>query len=1640
MAGERKPPGGDDGTIEVDDLFDELFEEGPKTDPTMPAIADEVTLEISAEPPDAGGDPNEANVPLEGEPPTAFAPPLPEMTAEIWQAGIQALVSVPDTTAPLSPTRDEWLAEARLFRAEGAIAEAPTWAARCLIAAARAAQAAGESTEAAAVYDEALERTPGAPDALRGRARLAESAGDFDEAHALWARLAVAAETPDERAFYGALSAEWTLARRGALPAVALDAMAPGPARALALVEESLRGGKATNVASALGAAGRAVGGTFGAALLQAAARFAAVGLDATSASGYEAAARQLDPNADGGLLGRLRDAARMDARGAAKIVAEVMASLPPASALARAVGRWTAALHRRRGDIAAAGAIYAGFGPATVASARDRIDFDVANGLALDEASLGRLRAAATTAVSAANLTWIEAGDLLRRGEHAAAGALLARAIEAQPDAVPLGLLAEELAALAPDPAVRVPALDLWLRSDPARRAEAALALADARDSGGAGNVLAARAALQTAVESAPGSALFWTVAAADARSGRRADAAATLDYGAEMWAGSTLPPGLRACAAAKIGFGDPARALAAFGAAGEGLSDVGRALGSVAVARFAERAGDHQALRAALDAATATPAPAPELPMHRADLAIQRASSFPIEDAAARTRALGQALDAVPNHPVALPLYLLEPGVESNAAAAAVAAAGAAAEPSSAARRLYSLAAGSILSLDDDGEAAFLHASELAATSPADREARGAVARAAARLPAGARRRAMAELPLDAAPNPATQVDEALRLAIGEARIEVGDLERAAQALLPLADGRFGADARRASVRLGTGTEGLPPGLLVGPPDRAADATRAGLTSMAELARAGRWEDLLAALEKAPPHEAQAGAVTLAFLALVAEGHDLPNASKRLSAAAVQASRPAESSDTALGLSDLARVAESDDDAGLRLSAYDLAIGRFGVSESERRAAAFAHAGRARLEEATGWAEGAAHWRAALTAEPTFLPAALALRRDAARRGDEAEAAAACETEAASLLVPAHRVRALLLAAALVSENRAADPVAIVARDNRALELLRAALAIDPTHEGAFEKLRELLVRLGDATALSAALAARIEIAGNPFEVTSLRLARADLLAGPLADAADARAELELVLRKQPEHARALAKLSDLLWQSHAWAEAGEIYLKRTMVERDPGMLREIFLRLGQIYSERAPDAKRAATAYERVLSVDPENYEALRALSDLYLTEGDTKLALPVTDRLVARETDPARRTGFRVRLGEILMHAGDMRRAGTELRRAVDEAPRNVAAVSALAQFFERARDPSGRRTVLDRAVGLLRIDLEGNRAASLDPGTLRALASLLALREKPHAALAAAQLFAALDSGASAGRAAATRAGRSLAALRQPEIDERSFPQGLPPGIRQILLLLGPALRPSGQDLGQKLARHGVARADRKPRGAAPRPVFEAVAAELGIGDFDLYVRTSAAAAGPVPLRAEPGNPPAIVIGASLAELGPAALRFAAARTLRLTATHLDTLLAIPTEEAGALLVGIIRNFVPDYRHAEVRDTLVVAEAARVDRLIPRKLKQQVLPFAIESAGPFDLAALYAAVRDGANAAGLLASADLPAALSVVLALSGSVTAKSASASEPGLTLAAIAASPEALTLLRFAVSDDYDDLARALEG
>ncbi len=147
------------------------------------------------------------------------------------------------------------------------------------------------------------------------------------------------------------------------------------------------------------------------------------------------------------------------------------------------------------------------------------------------------------------------------------------------------------------------------------------------------------------------------------------------------------------------------------------------------------------------------------------------------------------------------------------------------------------------------------------------------------------------------------------------------------------------------------------------------------------------------------------------------------------------------------------------------------ELAAARF-TQEQATVALAVVDSMRARLADDAGdRASAAEHWRAALVVDPGCLPAARAIRRDVARRGDLALALDATEAEAACLRVPEHRVHALLLAAALAEDAarglqmRRRRPARVSIYRRRAIALLRAVLEIDPAHEGAFEQLRTLL-----------------------------------------------------------------------------------------------------------------------------------------------------------------------------------------------------------------------------------------------------------------------------------------------------------------------------------------------------------------------------------------------------------------------------------------------------------------------------------------------------------------------------------------------------------------------------------------------
>ncbi|HEX3698224.1 MAG TPA: hypothetical protein VH374_22825 [Polyangia bacterium] len=1514
-----------------------------------------------------------ADEPPPEDPVSLVVEPLPEMGEEPWRGDLRQVVAVPETLPPTEAASPAyWKTFGRQLIDELSVADTAAQQADLTVAAARAAERSGDGDDALGLYDDALILQPGHAAARRARFRLLEARGDRDGAFVALGRL-VDAVSGDERTFYRTVQAEWALAR-GEKAAAAMPA---GLSRWLAEAELAIRRDDPAAAAGSLEQAAYAVGGTLGAALLTAAARLHTVAGDVSTAAEQRFVAARLGGTTVAGLIGRLPDVARMsvdDEPGAAAALDELLSALPPSSALGRGVARWAARLARRRGDEARAAQILAAAAGAgdSPSLRRDRLELAL-GGRVFDRAVTETLVAAVAAdsdADARASLAWRQARALANAGDEAQALSIAETTLGESPAAVPLALLAEATAAGSTGDQ-RALALRLWAAHDPARVATASWALAQA-----AGPASDAWREVARVWPSVPA---FWKWSAASWAGGDAAGAARALEAGLETGAVGGLGPAWGERVAELSAAGSPARSPIA----------------------LSNDKGD-DGTEADADVAT------------RAATLLERALAIPAADRNGRSEALEKVLAVAPEHPIALALLLVQGAHRPDAVATALWTLGTTAPGDgegsidSDEQRRAQLQAVEWLIQGSNRLRALELARTLGARHPDWPPARDVLRQLAVTGPSQSERARLLLSVVD----PASSAAAALLLA--EAHEQLGEREEALALFRRLAPSEFAGDAQRGLARLENTHEESP--------------VSARFDGWLQAARAGRWGELCDRLENEPPTEEIAGAGTLYLAALLDDGRRDGKRSGRLireafAAASVRRGGAGPGLMPALRALDAA-LAQPDATPGEVVGAAQAVATRIarGEGRSAPRSAAAALVDAALALQARAHVEQAETLlRAALAHDPHSLPALAGLRSLLVDSPSWRDVVDLCEREAALLRVPAYRAATLLFAARVVLARGADDP-------SRAVSLLRQVLSIAPDNQDAFARLRVVLEEAGDDARVVELLAARIAAATNPFEITALRLARADRLSARLGDRAGARAELAAILHKEPQHRRALSRLADLQYEDGAFAEAAELYISRARSERAPERLREIFLRLGRIYMHQLPDAKRAAGAYGRLLQLDAANREALEALSDLYTAAGENKNALVVTERLVELEHDGARRVAYLVRLGQLWERAGNPRQAGAHFRRAVDEAPRDLQALGELARHLERTHDFAGRRVLLDHALSVLRFEIHEGR---LSVETLRTAAPILEWRGKTAAAAAAAQLVAAVADDADAreavaGWAAPPAQGRSLAALGDSEVDDQLFPPALLPGVRNIFRLLGPSLAKGAPDLKP----HNLGRGDRLPRDHAARAIIDAVAAQLGVGDFDVHVKRSDDSRAAAALIAEPGTPPALVLGAEIINLGPAAVRFAAGRTLRLCATHLDQLLRQPLEVTGALVVGVARQFVDDFQHPQVSEMAAAAGVARVGRLLSRKLRQDVMHFALESATGFDLQALVAAVRDGANAVGLLAAGDLPASLAAVLAARGG---------RRPLTLTAIAADDEALALLNFALSDPYADLCRAME-
>ena len=635
--------------------------------------------------------------------------------------------------------------------------------------------------------------------------------------------------------------------------------------------------------------------------------------------------------------------------------------------------------------------------------------------------------------------------------------------------------------------------------------------------------------------------------------------------------------------------------------------------------------------------------------------------------------------------------------------------------------------------------------------------------------------------------------------------------------------------------------------------------------------------------------------------------------------------------------------------------------------------------------------------------------LPALLGLL-DSALVGSDWDTAESAAAQAGSAFVqPAARARTLLLAGAL-SVEKLNDP-------RRALPTLGQALEVEPRSLEAFRRLRQVRTELGEHAALAELYRKRLEVETDGRRLIALHLELAKLARDQLADPTLARKELQAVLAEDANHLEALKMLGDLAWAAAAWAEAADALIKRARVEKSRTEMREIFVRLGTIYGDqdKLPDAKRAIACWSRVSKAAPNDLVALEYLSNLSMKEWDYQGALDATRRLAELDPDKLRKIGHLHRVAKIYEEGfKDARHALEAYRAALELDPMHLPSIGELARFFDRQTDVQSMRVHLDRTIVRVRQLLDRD---TFDPTALHALFKIFNWRRAPDRAFMAAGILDHIGQADADEKALLGKAhGRDLqpgSAFADAALDDTLFDARIPAGFRHLFRLLDEALsRPFRTDL-KKL---GVGKHERlPPRGHAIRDLMNRMAADLGLRELDLYVT----AAHPTALIVEITEPLSVVLGAKLVEgAHEAEVRFYLGRLLKMVQCHMALPLRLASEDLAVVVGAIVRQFIPDFVPAGFEEKQIATEAARLAKVIPKKMHQELFPFAMECASPtLDLRQLGPALVDTANRAGLLAAGAMPPALTALRRLGDEAQVRA---------------------LVRFAMSDELAELRRQL--
>jgi tetratricopeptide (TPR) repeat protein len=265
------------------------------------------------------------------------------------------------------------------------------------------------------------------------------------------------------------------------------------------------------------------------------------------------------------------------------------------------------------------------------------------------------------------------------------------------------------------------------------------------------------------------------------------------------------------------------------------------------------------------------------------------------------------------------------------------------------------------------------------------------------------------------------------------------------------------------------------------------------------------------------------------------------------------------------------------------------------------------------------------------------------------------------------------------------------------------RALTVSAQVLARDPERVELIATRAEMLEgagRTGDAEAEWQRHLEAIGEGARPEEIVQVRRKLATLALGR-SDANDAVEHLEYAYRRQPDSMALLMQLRKLYEQVGRWPEAADLRLREAAAAPDAESRAGHYKTLAAIYLSRMNAPGRAATMLERASEATPDDISLLQQLLTLHEERDDWRQYLIVGERLLAMRDSAELDGGFFAKLARAYHEvADDEERAKEFFDRALATEPDNPDLKATYAAFAKEIGDYTTYARVEEEAIGLV----------------------------------------------------------------------------------------------------------------------------------------------------------------------------------------------------------------------------------------------------------------------------------------------------------------------------------------------------